>query len=79
MGTYGEEENEFQAFYWCIKNGIKIYPRAIARGPKPGAWYIVVNINGREHQSPDHYLKDDLDKKMNEYYMYYYEKHGPKK
>ena len=74
-----EDSLEFKAFYWCIHNNIKIYPRPIARGPKPGAWYIVVNINNKEHQSPDYYSMGDLDDKMTEYYIYYYEKYGVKK
>ena len=74
-----ENDVGFKAFYWCIHNGIKIYPTPIARGPKPGAWYITINVNGKEYKSPDQYLKSDLDKKITEYYIYYYDKYGPKK
>jgi hypothetical protein len=79
MGSYKDEESEFQAFYWCIHNNIKIYPSPIARGPKPGAWYIVIEFNGKKHKSPASYLKSDIDDKMNEYYLYYYNKYGTKK
>jgi hypothetical protein len=74
-----EDELGFKAFYWCIHNGIKIYPTPIERGLKPGAWYVTININGKEYKSPDYYTKDILDDKMTEYYIYYYDKYGLKK
>jgi hypothetical protein len=74
-----EDELGFKAFYWSIHNGIKIYPTPIERGPKPGAWYVTININGKEYKSPDYYTKDVLDDKMTEYYIYYYDKYRLKK
>ena len=74
-----EDELGFKAFYWCIHNGIKIYPTPIERGLKPVAWYVTININGKEYKSPDYYTKDILDDKMTEYYIYYYDKYGLKK
>jgi len=74
-----EDDLGFKAFYWCIHNGIKIYPKPIARGNKPGAWYVAINVNGKEYIGPDQYLKNELDNKITEYYIYYYEKYRLKK
>tara|TARA_B100001287_G_C22198709_1_gene306947 strand:- start:209 stop:445 length:237 start_codon:yes stop_codon:yes gene_type:complete len=71
-----EDDLGFKAFYWCIHNKIKIYPKPIERGPKPGAWNIIININGKEHKSPEQFLKSNLNNKIIEYYIYYYEKYG---
>jgi hypothetical protein len=71
MGDYRCAKKEFDAFKWCIENGIYIAPKA----KSSSSWYITIEINKKINVSPDSYGKVEIWKQMYKYYIYYYEKY----
>ena len=74
MGMYNAEDYEEDARIWCHKHGIRIYPVPETRGT-PAAWFLVIEINGNPNKAPDALKRNEVWKKMYEYYMYYYKKY----
>ena len=73
-GEYQRSEQEFEAYRWCINNGIIIFPES-----KIGnSWAIEIKINGKISRSPVEYKANELWQKVYEYYIYYYNKYGTK-
>lgn len=71
MGNYLYSKKEFEAYKWCIENGIYITPKA----KSTSSWYLAVEINKKTNISPDSYGKVEIWKQMYEYYIYYYDKY----
>ena len=74
MGTYTNTTKQAEAWRWCIKNNIKIVPKPAKRG-NPEDWYILIDINNKQHLSPETYGPGDIWRKLYEYCEYYYDKH----
>jgi hypothetical protein len=73
-GEYTRSNEEFEAYRWCIRNGIIIFPES-----KIGySWAIEIKINGKISKSPEEYKSVEVWKKVYEYYIYYYNKYGIK-
>ena len=72
MGTYTPTSSEFDAFKWCINNGIYISPKASSSIE----WYVNINMNGKNNVSPKTYKKLDIWKQMYLFYSYYYNKYN---
>jgi hypothetical protein len=47
MGNYTANPSEFNAFKWCIDNGIYISPKANTTLD----WYICITMNGKSNMS----------------------------
>lgn len=73
-GKYNRTEEEFEAYRWCINNGIIIWPET----KLDTEWRIEIRINGKTSKSPEKYKAVEVWKKMYEYYLYYYKKYGNK-
>ena len=71
MGNYLYSKKEFEAYKWCIENGIYITPKA----KSTNQWYLTIEINKKINVSPDSYGKMDIWKQMYKYYIYYYDKY----
>jgi hypothetical protein len=71
MGDYRCNKKEFEAFRWCIENGIYISPKAMSMAK----WSIVIEMNKKINVSPDVYGKIEIWKQIYKYYIYYYEKY----
>jgi hypothetical protein len=74
MGTYLPDSIGYNASRWCLNNNIYIYPVIESQG----RWLIEINIAWNKNKSPDSYGKNEIWRKINEYYKYYYEKHSKK-
>ena len=72
MGNYTASPSEFNAFKWCIDNGIYISPYANTTLD----WYICITMNGKSSMSPSTYKKIDVWKQMYRFYLYYYNKYN---
>jgi hypothetical protein len=72
MTNFLGNKDVYEAYLWCIKN--KIYIAPFCKEVKK-FWYIDITINGRTNRSPVAYDKEELAKKMGEYYKYYYDKY----
>lgn len=72
MGNYLCSAKEFEAYRWCINNGIYITPKA----QSTTKWNILIDINKKINISPDSYAKIEVWKQMYKYYIYYYEKYA---
>ena len=70
-GKYERTDEEYEAYRWCINNGIVIWPE-VKIGPE---WKIEIKINNTIHKSPESYGPVEVWKKMYEYYKYYYNKY----
>lgn len=71
MGNYLYSKKEFEAYKWCIENGIYITPKA----KSTNQWYLTIEINKKINVSPDSYGKMDIWRQMYKYYIYYYDKY----
>jgi hypothetical protein len=71
MGNYLYSKKEFEAYRWCIENGIYITPKA----KSTSQWYLTIEINKKINVSPDSYGKMDIWRQMYKYYIYYYDKY----
>ena len=65
---------EKEAYRWCINNGIYISPH----GNGQGAWYIDIELNGKNNRSPEVYGPVSIWIKLFEFYKYYYNKYAQK-
>jgi hypothetical protein len=74
MGDYIPKPIEYEAYAWCINNGIKIYPVA----DSTIRWFVEIDINGKKNRSPDSFEKNVIWQKIWEYYKYYYKKYENK-
>ena len=72
MGNYTANQSEFNAFKWCIDNGIYISPYTNSTLE----WYICITMNGKSSMSPSTYKKIDVWKQMYRFYLYYYNKYN---
>ena len=72
MGDYLYSNKEFEAYRWCINNGIYITPKA----QSTTRWYLLIDINKKINISPDFYPKIEIWKQMYKYYIYYYDKYA---
>jgi len=68
------EEFQYDAFQWCVENGIKIYCLPKQKGDK--LHEIEINNNGRITLSGKKYKKEQVDMKIWELYCYYYTKYN---
>jgi hypothetical protein len=68
------EEFQYDAFQWCVENGIKIYCLPKQKGDK--LYEIEINNNGRITLSGKKYKKEQIDMKIWELYCYYYTKYN---
>ncbi len=71
MGNYTASDKEQTAFMWCVRNGIKVAPRA----KNNKEWYLTINVNGKVAESPIAYEKIEIWKQLYKFYLYYYNKH----
>ena len=72
---YSYDKKDFEAYRWCINNGIYISPYCKENFV---SWYIDIEINGRVNRSPKFFNEKELWEKIFEYYKYYYEKYEKK-
>ena len=70
MGSYNYSKEEFTAYEWCIKNGIRISPMA----KDNISWWVEISIGKKTHRSPECFTKDIIWQKVFEFYTYYYNK-----
>jgi len=72
MGTTSYNEEDWEAYRWCVRNNIAIAPKA----KSTTEWYATVRIgNGKTNVSPETYKKTEIWIKLFEYCKYYYDKH----
>ena len=71
-GSYERNQEEFEAYRWCINNGIIIFPECKLTAP----WSIEIKIKNKVYKSPDQYHAIEVWEKMYEYYKYYYNKYA---
>ena len=70
---YSYDKKDFEAYRWCINNGIYISPYCKENFV---SWYIDIEINGRVNRSPKFFNEKELWEKIFEYYKYYYKKYA---
>ena len=75
MLHYNRSDLENNAYLWCIRNGIKIAPFAVA-GSEPRKWWVDVNAKGKVKRSPYQYDETQIWPKIFELYVFYYEKYS---
>ncbi len=71
MGDYLYSEKEFEAYKWCVDNGIYISPKA----KSTIEWQICIEINKKISVSPESYKKVEIWKQVFKFYKYYYDKY----
>ena len=74
MGEYKYSKQEYEAYLWCIKNGIYISPMARDNV----SWWVEITIRGKTSRSPEYYPKNVIWEKVFEFYTYYYNKKNEK-
>jgi hypothetical protein len=74
MGTYTNTEKQGEAWRWCVKNNIKIVPKPKQQG-NPDEWNVLIDINNKQHLSPEAYKAGEIWQKLYEYCEYYYDKY----
>lgn len=72
MGDYLYSQQEFEAYRWCVHNGIYITPKP----ESTTRWRLEISMNNKSSISPDSYPKVEIWKQMYKYYNYYYEKYA---
>ena len=75
MLHYQRSDLENNAYLWCIRNGIKIAPFAVA-GSEPRKWWVDVNAKGKVKRSPYQYDEHQIWPKIFELYVFYFEKYS---
>jgi hypothetical protein len=70
MGKTGYNKEDWEALHWCIRNEIRIAPKA----KNSSSWYIDITNKGPTYTSPIAYEKTEIWEKIFEYCKYYYEK-----
>jgi hypothetical protein len=73
-GKYERTKEEFEAYRWCINNGIIIWPET----KLASEWRIEIKMNGKTSKSPESYPSVKIWEKMYEFYLYYYNKYENK-
>jgi len=68
------KEFQYDAFQWCVENGIKIY--CLPNKPGDKIYEIEIYDNGKLIRSGKKYKKDQVDMKIWELYCYYYTKYN---
>jgi len=68
------EDFQYDAFQWCVENGIKIYCLPNKQGDK--IFEIEINDNGKTIRSGKKYKKEQVDMKIWELYCHYYTKYN---
>lgn len=72
MGQTPFDDDYWIAYRWCLKNNIRISPRAKANN----AWFIEIENHGKIHTSPETYGKTEIWNKIFEYCKYYFNKYN---
>jgi hypothetical protein len=72
MGEYRPSKEQSDAYIWCVRNNIKIYPVGIPGG---GAWFIEIENNNKKNRTPNMFIKTQIWEKLFEYCKYYYDKY----
>lgn len=67
---YTRTEYEYEAYKWCINNGIYISPFAL----NDVAWYIDIVNKEKQNRSPQTYDEKELWPEIYKFYVYYYER-----
>ena len=75
MLPYSRSELENNAYLWCIRNGIKIAPFAVA-GSEPRKWWVDVNAKGKVKRGLYQYNDEQIWPKIFELYVFYFQKYG---
>jgi len=68
------EEFQYDAFQWCMENGIKRY--CLPKKKDEKLYAVEVNDNGKITTSDKLYKQTDVDMKIWELYCYYYTKYS---
>ena len=71
MGEYNPTQEETKAYIWCVRNNIKISPKA----KEEGLWWIEITINGKTNKSPNTFIEGLVWEKLYEYCKYYYDRY----
>ena len=74
-GEHPYTPEDIKRIGWCMKKGIKIAVIPHWEGDYE-EWRVELNINRRIHLDPKVYTAAEANKKMYEYYKYYYDKHN---
>lgn len=69
INIYTSEAHQ-EAFSWCLKQNIKIYPKVAQNGFK-----LIIDNNGEIIQSPKIYDKIEVEVKSWDLYLYFYKKY----
>lgn len=71
MGDYLYSAKEFDAYKWCVNNGVYISPLTLSTTK----WFVCIEMNKKINISPESYGKIEIWKQIFKYYTYYYEKY----
>ena len=66
------QDEDKEAYSWCINHGIKIGAIAAQKGFDVGSWKIRIVANNKEMISPGDYSRTEIYPKIFELYRYYY-------
>ena len=69
-GQHPYTREDMKRVDWCVSRNIKI-----AVVPNEMEWQVELNINKKIHLDPKVYTAEEANKKMYEYYKYYYDKY----
>ena len=77
MGTYSSTRFENDAWNYCVKHNIRIFPVCIENGK---SWKVGINLGPykkgeKVHVSPDCYKAGECQAQMYKTCIYYYEKY----
>ena len=67
---YTRTDYEYEAYKWCINNGIYISPFALSET----AWYIDIVNKEKQNRSPRTYDEKELWPEIFKFYTFYYER-----
>lgn len=71
MGSPGYNEDDWEAYRWCVRNNIAIGPKAYTEK----TWKIDIINEGRTNTSPGTFGKNEIWQEIFKYCKYYYDKH----
>ena len=74
MGDYNPTPEELEAYLWCIRDHIRIAPRAAQKGLSPTSWHIDIYQGYRWVTSPKDYPPVEIWKEIYKFNLFYYEK-----
>jgi len=63
------EKKHYDAFKWCIDNGIRIYPK-----PKNGKFILIYEINSQAHSTNKLHDPKDYQQRIWDFYVFLYNK-----